>query len=584
MHLPTLYLMFKSLLLWTLVLLQTSEFYPEVQNGYLYDLRVWSESKEMADICWYTFIAICGAFCVEAFVKGLDGVSVAFGAHMQANTSPFNLSNRRAFLPVPTNTSWPQSPYPFCNSPSSISSPSANDGPVTGSLPTALSSFLSLLHFHSTLFSHSLLFFNNEEEATPLSINNGTNTTSTPAYSHPSGVTSYPILNYIPNMFETILILLISLTIFLNVITQLLLTGRVTKPLLGLGLNGAGEGSWTPPWEEDFGVVLLRVGTASLEATGLRGWGNEVTGVIASLPSDTSPIPSRREKVEHGSLQMDRTGVVKVAPGFITTVTARGHRKAQIKERTRILRGWNNEIKEVDIAGGERGTAGARRVWGIPGFFTVPGGLYSEIRAFTRSFWGVVLGTMRMFWDLVRGRKVRGQFHDVAVREDESEADTAENDEAEEFWEVEDVDEKDYSRFLRGEQVSDDEGDDDEWVNESDIDSAEGEEGTDETDDEERRAKETVGLYYDLQARGSTPGAASSAMLAHMSYSGESPLTRRRYGALLRGQRAASEFRSPSPVRDRARAASGSSPGDDGRRNCVICTVEPRQIICWPCR
>jgi hypothetical protein len=91
MHLPTLYLMFKSLLLWTLVLLQTSEFYPEVQNGYLYDLRVWSESKEMADICWYTFIAICGAFCVEAFVKGLDGVSVAFGAHMQANTSPFNL-------------------------------------------------------------------------------------------------------------------------------------------------------------------------------------------------------------------------------------------------------------------------------------------------------------------------------------------------------------------------------------------------------------------------------------------------------------------------------------------------------------
>jgi hypothetical protein len=107
-------------------------------------------------------------------------------------------------------------------------------------LPTALSSFLSLLHFHSTLFSHSLLFFNNED-TTPLSINNGTDTTSTPAYSHPSGVTSYPILNYIPNMFETILILLISLTIFLNVITQLLLTGRVTKPLLGLGLNGAGK-------------------------------------------------------------------------------------------------------------------------------------------------------------------------------------------------------------------------------------------------------------------------------------------------------------------------------------------------------
>jgi hypothetical protein len=23
---------------------------------------------------------------------------------------------------------------------------------------------------------------------------------------------------------------------------------------------------------------------------------------------------------------------------------------------------------------------------------------------------------------------------------------------------------------------------------------------------------------------------------------------------------------------------------DENRRNCVICTVESRQIICWPCR
>jgi hypothetical protein len=22
----------------------------------------------------------------------------------------------------------------------------------------------------------------------------------------------------------------------------------------------------------------------------------------------------------------------------------------------------------------------------------------------------------------------------------------------------------------------------------------------------------------------------------------------------------------------------------DSRRNCVVCTAEPRQVICWPCR
>ncbi|ESK96491.1 hypothetical protein Moror_6999 [Moniliophthora roreri MCA 2997] len=597
MHFPTLYLMCRSLLLWSLVLVQAAGYYPSVQNGYLYDLRVWSESKEMADICWHTFCAICGAFCVEAFVKGLDGVSVAFGAHMQANTSPFNLVGYSFLLYAYS------SPITHVDKPDGL--PSRPDKHVLATitipllqltifhmlsirkrwsshrfLPTALSSFLSLLHFHLTLFSHSFLSTSVGEVSLLTAPSNGTDPGS---YSHPSGVTNYPILNYIPNMFETVLILLISLTIFLNVTTQLLLTGRIIKPLLGLGLNGAGEGSWIPPWEEDFGVVLLRVGTASLEATGLRGWGNEVTGVMASLPSDsaTSSGRSRRDKVEHGTLQMDRTGVVKVIPGSITTVTSRGRRRTQAKERTRVLKGWNNEIKDINVARGGRGATGGRRVWGIPGFFTTPGGLYREIRAFGRTFWDVCMGALRLFWDILRARKLRGRFHRALPREDSSAVENEESDGALE----EDADEQDYSRFLRGEHVTDDEGDDDEWVNESDIDSAEGEaeeeDGTDETDDE-GRASETVGLYYDLGMRGSTPGATSSAMLAHMAYSGSSPLTRRRYGALLGGTTLQSDIRSPSPAR--RPAPSVLAAGEESRRNCVICTVEPRQIICWPCR
>ena len=128
-------------------------------------------------------------------------------------------------------------------------------------LPTALSSFLSLLHFHITILAHSSLFSsfpNSISTAEPprVSMMSSTEYTSaSPAsdpitttlsaanetisrpYSSPTGTSSYPILNYIPNIFETLLLLTILLTIALNAITQLLLTGHVSKPLLGLGIG-----------------------------------------------------------------------------------------------------------------------------------------------------------------------------------------------------------------------------------------------------------------------------------------------------------------------------------------------------------
>lgn len=90
-HLPTLYFMFRILLLWTIVLAQTSNLYPIYTSGRIYELGKWSESKEMAEINWYTFLAICAAFCVEALVRALDGAGMSLVAHLRPNTSPFNL-------------------------------------------------------------------------------------------------------------------------------------------------------------------------------------------------------------------------------------------------------------------------------------------------------------------------------------------------------------------------------------------------------------------------------------------------------------------------------------------------------------
>ena len=47
-------------------------------------------------MCWSTFVAICAAFCVETFVRALDGqaadgAAFGMGAGETPNTSPFNL-------------------------------------------------------------------------------------------------------------------------------------------------------------------------------------------------------------------------------------------------------------------------------------------------------------------------------------------------------------------------------------------------------------------------------------------------------------------------------------------------------------
>lgn len=97
-HLPTLYFLSKMMILWFIVILQTSDLLPASIPEYwglhwLSMLLTWSREKAMSDICWSTFCAVCGAFCVEGFVKALDGIGSGFplGGNTNPSTSPFNL-------------------------------------------------------------------------------------------------------------------------------------------------------------------------------------------------------------------------------------------------------------------------------------------------------------------------------------------------------------------------------------------------------------------------------------------------------------------------------------------------------------
>ena len=56
----------------------------------------------------------------------------------------------------------------------------------------------------------------------------------------------YPLLNYIPNILETMLVLVILFTVCLNALVQLLVLGRVEKLFSGMGVGHGLHGQYTP--------------------------------------------------------------------------------------------------------------------------------------------------------------------------------------------------------------------------------------------------------------------------------------------------------------------------------------------------
>lgn len=301
-------------------------------------------------------------------------------------------------------------------------------------------------------------------------------------------------------MFETLLLCTIFLTIFLNVITQLLLTGRVDKPLLGLGIShGSTSEGWseTIPWDEDFGVVLLRVGTASLEATGLRGWGNEVTGVVAAHGLDEDDDALLRK---YGSIRLTRGGVLGVSPGSVSSERVGARGKGKGKLRTKTLTGWNNEVRDVDLGTNPTSPGSRRGRWGISGVFTLNAQWLAELKRFTLIASGVILGAVKVGWEVLRGRRklFQSSSHDtqdsqrnVLDRYDtRSGQNRDEEDDEFDYRRKEAEEEILYQRFLRGENVSDDDDDEEYDSPETDKD----EDGIEE--DDEDAELETVRLFH----------------------------------------------------------------------------------------
>ncbi|PCH37637.1 hypothetical protein WOLCODRAFT_95538 [Wolfiporia cocos MD-104 SS10] len=181
--------------------------------------------------------------------------------------------------------------------------------------------------------------------------------------------------------------------------------------------------------------------------------------------------------------------------------------------------------------------------------------------------WGVVRGVWKGRW--MEGRAAQPAETDVTLGMDEGEESGGEEEQGEE---------EAYGRFLRGEALSDDEDEEFGAVDASPSD--EDEDGTDEDGGEDAAA-----LYADFTR--DAPPVSAPVLLAHITHTSDAPLTRRRYRRLAqRADEGADEEESWAALVAERRVAKMDAGGEEdaGRRNCVICATEPRDVICWPCR
>ena len=431
------------------------------------------------------------------------------------------------------------------------------------------------------------------------------------------------------------------------------------------------------PFEEDFGVLLLRVGIASLEATGLRGWGNEVAPI--QLPSRKVRNRWNRKRTSrgvlgdpagaepsttYGAVKMGRLGVGEVQYGWTTTTTtpSSSHGSNRTSTSTGIasssafsfaglgrmasmgmdvdvyhdlttssrrrrrsvgptqVRGLKNEVRTVDLGISESSGSGADgsgswRRW------------LREFRAFLAALWGVITGVVLFLLERARGRvRVRDEVAKgvhFSPGVDDRLVDGKDDDRVSEE-ERKGVKEREvYQRFLRGEDISDDEDELDELTS-SDEDEEDSVDGERDEEEEEEGGAEAVRLFTDLlrnpaghhgSSSSSSPMTSShqhgEMVLAHLMHgstgASSGPLTRRRWNVLVKKDdpRARRSLYDQGELEDDDDDGFLEVPGRtisdpygrgmdsdaemERRRHgannlCVICTTEGRDIICWPCR
>jgi len=148
-----------------------------------------------------------------------------------------------------------------------------------------------------------------------------------------------------------------------------------------------------------------------------------------------------------------------------------------------------------------------------------------------------------------------------------------------------------YARFLAGEMDDDEDGPDYVDGGNAEADDSDGPSEGSQADGEETPsptadAAEESTLFADLMMQPTTPGTASTSLapvfVAHLTTSGA--LTRRRYNEMIGPSSLGADEAAWAAFVAERRSLSIPRADEELRLICVVCTVDPRSVVIWPCR
>lgn len=331
-----------------------------------------------------------------------------------------------------------------------------------------------------------------------------------------------------------LLTVIIGLSMIVKAFTHIFTLGYLPSPIFANLLPHDGV---IPSVEDDFGVALLKLGTACIEATQYSGLRNE----LASLSESKGPwveITSAESEVikrTNGGFALEITDI---------QTTALSDPARDSSYRTELKTFWQTCFNAfIDLAWGAlKVTPGAMRGYEI------------VKRLYKRRWWYGPRGWriwQRRTWDapvteqslrLMAPLRMRARSPGTTYT---------------------------YDQYLRGEVEMEDDNED--WVDEDDAESS-GSASDDEEDDQ-------VVLYQDLVQEDDDN--LQPVLLAHLTST--TTLTRRRFAAMM----VPSQTAIRDVVEDRRVATRGKERDEwdeDRRRCCVVCTTEQRDTVLWPCR
>ncbi|KAL1413561.1 hypothetical protein Q8F55_001335 [Vanrija albida] len=540
-------------------------------------LGAWAGEKHMQSVCWTVFLCVCAALVCGALANGLDR-----GRRRDVGAG-FNLFHFSFLLHLYSSPLTHHNPPPNANHGrpdihalfqlwlglTEFSWLQVNElSPVLRQnllLPTGVCGVLGLVHF-----VHAL-------------------TISPP---------SLPSLSFVTHLLALFLTIIISCTVVLKAFTHIFTLGYLPSPIWVNLLPNEGA---VPSLEDDFGVALLKLGTACIEATSYSGLKNELAPVEEAQPwLELSPngcdqvnpgssvggfgtaitdihVAELRDPNADSPFSDALTNFWKAASAlaydmFLVVLSTPVGRKIFILTiRTWRARWWY---------GPRHWRFWRREAWAAPPPNPLHDGLIDVLMS-----------------SIVRGVQSREQRPFTAPVPRASRRPTPV------------PDQYTFDQVLRGEVVIED--DEDEWAAQTVVDEFDDDWESDAggvsapaSDDEDD--DQAGSLYRDLVVRDSTPDPDQSSLqpilLAHLTSTG-SPLTRRRYAAILGSGGASGSASGPStPTRPgagslhdvvltrRTQASALATPqqqdewADERRHTCVVCMVQPRDVILWPCR